>query len=343
MPTYRAPPPPSPTPLPTPVKKAVHTVAFVMSDGDNIQLLQNDWISNVHWNHPLRGTVPAGWSYSPAMARLMPSVLSYVERTATSNDSLSTGPSGAGYCYPELFPQDLKRPFAAATAQLMQQSGMTVANVIGVTPSRESVSLLAAERAVEGIVYFTFGVASQGYAGLHGNVDYIAKTPVVGLRLNLWGQDPTGDKVSVDGLVRELRNLPKDTTDPQSYSVIVNELGNSFGEVVNATKQLQALGGFEVVLPEELLRRLATNTRTQAQCPLPSGRWASEAGNLPECFFNGDGKSCVFTCARLQGDLLRLPIKCDLRKCPDFESGANLTLVKGLKPRFYCAVSGKAC
>jgi hypothetical protein len=63
------------------------------------------------------------------------------------------------------------------------QSGMTVANIIGVTPSRESVSLLAAEGAVEGIVYFTFGVASQGYAGLHGNVDYVAKTPVVGLRL----------------------------------------------------------------------------------------------------------------------------------------------------------------
>jgi len=91
----------------------------------------------------------------------MPSVLAYAQRTATSNDSLSTGPSGAGYCYPQLFPEALKQPFAAATAQLMKESGMTVVNVIGVTPSRESMSLLAAENAVEGIVYFTFGVASQ--------------------------------------------------------------------------------------------------------------------------------------------------------------------------------------
>jgi hypothetical protein len=100
MPPFQAPPPPPPSPLPAPVKKGVHTVAFVMSDGDNIQLLQNDWMSVEHWNHPARGTVAAGWSYSPAMAQLMPSVLSYVHRTASSNDSLSTGPSGAGYCEP---------------------------------------------------------------------------------------------------------------------------------------------------------------------------------------------------------------------------------------------------
>ena len=94
---------------------------------------------------------------------------------------------------------------------------------------------------------------------------------------------------------------------------------------------------------ENLCRRLAANTRAQAQCPLPSGTWASEASNLPECYFKGDGKSCVFTCGRLQGDLLRLPIRCDLRKCPDFATGANLTLVRGLKPRFKCAVNGKVC
>ena len=39
------------------------------------------------------------------------------------------------------------------------------------------------------LIYYTFGVARQGYAGLHGNVAYVEGTPVVGLRSNLWGDD----------------------------------------------------------------------------------------------------------------------------------------------------------
>ena len=72
-------------------QRSVHTVAFVNSDGDNLQLLQNDWISTNHWNHPDRGMQASGWSYSPAMAVLMPSLLAYTARTASVNDSLSTG------------------------------------------------------------------------------------------------------------------------------------------------------------------------------------------------------------------------------------------------------------
>jgi hypothetical protein len=65
----------SPAATDTAPRKAVHTVAFVNSDGDNLQLLQGDWISSTHWNHPQRGQQPSGWSYSPAMAILMPSLL----------------------------------------------------------------------------------------------------------------------------------------------------------------------------------------------------------------------------------------------------------------------------
>ena len=78
--------------------QAQHTVAFVMSDGDNIQLLQNvGFMGATHYGSPLRGAVPVGWSYSPAMAALMPTLLGHVHDTLTANDSISAGPSGAGY------------------------------------------------------------------------------------------------------------------------------------------------------------------------------------------------------------------------------------------------------
>lgn len=113
---------------------------------------------------------------------------------------------------------------------------------------------------------------------------------------NLWGDGTTGDKLGVPGLVRELKLLPKDPTSPQSYSVIVNELGNNFSEVVEAAKLLSADGGFDVVLPEELARRLIANTHQKTQCPMPQGPWADAIGNLPKCWFPADQKSCIFTC-----------------------------------------------
>lgn len=325
------PPPPSPPLL---LQRRVHTVAFVNSDGDNLQLLQNDWMSTAHWSHPDRGKQPAGWSYSPATAVLLPSLLAYAQRTAGANDTLSTGPSGMGYAYPQLFPAGLNQQFAEATGELMARSGMTVANVIGVVPSAESVVHLASNPRIAGIVYFTFGVASQGYAGLHGNVAYVNGTPVVGLRSNLWGDATSGDKVGVPGLVRNLRRLPKDPADPQSYSVVVNELGNNFSEVVEASALLAADDGFDVVTPEQLLSRLQTNTGQRQQCPMPTGRWAEQAGNLPKCWLPGDGSSCVMTCTTL----LKIPLNvaCDLRVC------SNLTLAP-TRLHFICADTGKVC
>ena len=102
---------------------------------------------------------------------------------ATANDSFVAGPSGAGYTYPQTFdagllqaspppPPPRNRPaalapapaaalvgpaprtkaaldraaaFAEATGSMMAASGMTLLNVIGDAPSRESVEPLAAQ------------------------------------------------------------------------------------------------------------------------------------------------------------------------------------------------------
>ena len=109
----------------------------------------------------------------------------------------------------------------------MKQSGMSLVNVIGVTPSLESVTALIQQPEIDSMVYFTFGVAAQGYAGLHGNVAYVHGKPVVGLRKNLWGGDPASkDKLEPASLVEQLKLLPKDPADPRSYSVVVNEVNH---------------------------------------------------------------------------------------------------------------------
>lgn len=89
--------------------------------------------------------------------------------------------------------------------------------MLGVTPSAESLEALTQQPQVAAISYLTFGAERFGYAGLHGNVAYLGGKPVVGVRLSLWGDEPSGAKVGVDGLVQELSLLPKDPNDPNSY------------------------------------------------------------------------------------------------------------------------------
>eukprot|EP00940_MAST-03C_sp_MAST-3C-sp2_P002449 g2449.t1 len=310
----------------------VHTVAFVMSDGDNLQLLANGWISPSFYGSPLRGRAPLGWSYSPAAAVLMPTALRYVRESMTRNDSLSSGPSGAGYVYPQLFGSAQQRAlFADATATMMRMSNMTVANVIGVVPSVESVDDLARQDNIEGLIYFTFGKASEGYSGLHGNFDYVHETPVVGLRLNMWDEAESGDKVGVDGLVHELSQLPKDRSDARAYSIVVVHMGShNYSDVVRATEALHERGGFDVVLPETLLKRIAKNAIPT--CPMPFGEWSNVVGDLPKCSIarNGD---CMFSCSSVRRHVL--PVSCDLKVCN------NLTLSDG-SYRFVCP-DGEKC
>merc|ERR1712232_1410107 len=192
-----------------PAHAGVHTVAFMLSDGDNIQLLEGDWIADRWYGSPLRGSVPMGWSYSPAVATLMPNVMEWVHSTMTENDSLQAAPSGLGYTYPQLFPEKQRTRFANVTAAYMAQTEMSLLNVLGVIPSAESVAALAAQPEVDGIVYFTFSTERHGYSALHGNVAYVNDKPVVGARMNLWDQGTTGDKVGVKTLVEELKTLPK--------------------------------------------------------------------------------------------------------------------------------------
>ena len=78
--------------------RAKHKIAFLMSDGDNIQWMYNAFpIQPSWWGSPDRGTVPLGWTLSPGLVELGPVILNYIARTATANDDLIAAPSGVGY------------------------------------------------------------------------------------------------------------------------------------------------------------------------------------------------------------------------------------------------------
>ena len=128
-------------------------------------------------------------------------------------------------------------------------------------------------------------------------------------------------------LVEALSSLPKDATDPNSYSLIpVNAWSHNVSSVLHTARLLEAAGGFDIVLPHVLVERLVARTNRKEQCPMPRGPWSSDC---LDCTLAGNG-SCMLSCGNCAGR----GAACDLAVCAD-----GLSVRNG---RFYCK-DGSVC
>jgi len=101
-----------------PVPKVQNKIylTLTMVEGDNAQYNQHRMRDM--WDDAGRGAVPLNWSISVLLYDLGPAILGYYQRTATANDLLMAGPSGAGYTYPAVWPA------AALEAYTQRQRGV---------------------------------------------------------------------------------------------------------------------------------------------------------------------------------------------------------------------------
>ena len=74
----------------------------IISDGDNLGEALMMRTRDLQWDKPEHGSIPMGWSFAPAAARMAPPVLNYYLRTASANDLL-VGGLGVGYTEPILY------------------------------------------------------------------------------------------------------------------------------------------------------------------------------------------------------------------------------------------------
>jgi hypothetical protein len=97
-------------------------LSLTMVEGDNIQYDQHR-LRQI-WDDPTRGQVPLGWSISVLLLDIAPAMLSYFQRTQTTNDLLVAGPSGAGYTYPVMWPASALPKYMQRSGAYMQRTGM---------------------------------------------------------------------------------------------------------------------------------------------------------------------------------------------------------------------------
>jgi len=232
-----------------------HTVSFVMSDGDNVQWVLNDWSQpkggNDWWSSESRGDVKLGWTFNPTLATVAKPVFVTIFGGKTDNDEFIAGPSGAGYSFPNDFSDDAFEAFAIETEYQMSAAGLSIVNVLADEGKIEEMGPLLRQDGIEAVFLYEY----NGYSELEGKIGFVEGKPVIGGRFNLWSPD----FYNVDSLVGALKGLPNldDATSMDGYSIIpVHAWSHNVTDVVRAVKILEDDGRFDVVLPSELVARV---------------------------------------------------------------------------------------
>ncbi len=109
-------------------------LSFTISDGDNLQYDQHRMYQL--WQDRARGSIPLGWTISSALIEAAPTLAAYYRNTATHNDELVAGPSGAAYTWPSIWPAKRRSAFLQVTGELMQRMDLRTIQVLDGALSR---------------------------------------------------------------------------------------------------------------------------------------------------------------------------------------------------------------
>lgn len=247
----------------------VHTVTFVLTDGDNLQWLLGSFLQESWYGAQERPTTNMGFTMSPALSEISPVSMSYIYSQATEFTTMVASPSGLGYIYPELLSEADLNTYANETSAYMSTTQMKLLNILAGNDDisdeilqRSSEPFLSYDN-VEAVLYYTYG---SGYAGGRGKAvrDKVTGKPIVTARFSLWGEglDPdTSPMLGNDAMVAALMDQTKDLTSVDGYSLVaVHAWTHTTSDVAYIIKQLELQDStVNVVTPEEFICRFNDN------------------------------------------------------------------------------------
>lgn len=266
-----------PDPPVKPDKKNVHTVCFLMTDGDNIQWVLGDFFTSSKWySSTRRGKTSMGWTMAPALSELAPTVLKKFydleKNTSIGRDHFVAGPSGVGYIFPDKY-KDLAG-YSDLTNAYMKKADIGILNILGNNDADMYLSPFMTQPNIDAIFYYFY----SDYSGGAGKIKWVNNKPVIYGRYNLWDlfESPTS-------LAAKLNNLSTDVTSPESYSLIpVHVWSIDMDAVMNCVIRLD--DDVQVVAPDEFVALIKKNVmqRSEAVNFIPDNSDIEKEYLLPE-------------------------------------------------------------
>lgn len=186
-------------------------VAFLMSDGDNLQFILNDLIyQGQYLDNGNTESYPLSWTIAPSTASYVPFIGAKVKNWHNGMENMDciAAPSGWAYVFPEALPSC--KAYVEKTTMEMESMGLTILNVIGNDPYCPCIDSLLQHETIEGLVFYYYENYSKG----EGMIEFRYGKPVVYGYSNLWGGFNTPSQ-----LARRLNRLARSEEGP-SFSLI---------------------------------------------------------------------------------------------------------------------------
>jgi len=251
---------------PPPMESEAHYVAFLATDGDNVQW--NLGGLPAYFENSARGEFDMGWTISPSLAEVAPAALRwYYDRAAcgTHRDFFVAGPSGDGYFYPSRYPrEDLLRHVRRLDA-LMAKADLNLVQILDFDAfARTDLwDCYTAQPHIDGLLYMDY----SRYDAARGATLFSNGKPVVAARAMLWGGLPGADEAS---LVQLLNTAPRDPSDPSAYTLAAVHVWSK--TLQDVKKVVDALDPrVRVVTPDTLVKLLRINVGERRRFAFAAG------------------------------------------------------------------------
>src|ERR1700687_2009859 len=239
-------PAPAETP-PDPAEQGQRIVAFVLSDGDNIQWLTGGMpLDSKYFATPRRGQFSMNWEVSPMLAGVAPRVLKYFYDHATEMDGFVAAGS-PGYRYIHFEPGDPKGAIdAVQTAPYLDASHLSIVSVINDNAGTlDEVAPLLELPEVDGVIYKAYAPYNRLHGAMSCRVDAWGNEKFAGsYKFLLWQNMAAACPAEVANSISQMPNSPQ--SNPGSYALINvhawswNGIGGPIEAVKNTIDRLPA-------------------------------------------------------------------------------------------------------
>lgn len=238
-----------------------HYVAFGRSDGDNITTWQTEFIHSLtDFGSPNRGAkeFSMGWSISPALAEIFPSLMRNVYKNSNEYDYFIAPVSGQAYMYPTVFPEKYKADYFSKFDKFLKKSDLKSVSILdhgqAVILKKDIANYYASASNLIGGFCFN----GNKYKGGNGAVVWSDNgKPFIAPKESLWTEN-TGEVVARIGQYR------RDYKRIEGYSFVnLHPWTHTYQDVEYVVEQLKKNPNIVIVSPDQLLDMISKNVKKE--------------------------------------------------------------------------------
>lgn len=246
-----------------PKEKKAHYVTFIMSDGDNQQWnLGTNYGSNKWFGYSNRSKLNLGWSMSPSIYYLAPTVFdSYFKSLSNenANNNFIVSPSGNGYMYPSKFDKNKLSSYISTLNDYMMKVDEKYVVIIDDSAFNniELWNKFTKGESIQGLFYLDY----HRHDKFQGKILWVNNKPIVSCRDLLWNN--IEDEEELIKKIKDRVNSGKvNVCSPEAYTfVYVHVWSKDCNNVEKVVGKLRQDPNIKIVSPNAFMELIKKNVK----------------------------------------------------------------------------------